>query len=1214
MPYVTDAGVSTLVTLLPTVVQFFQAGVPFGLPADLETVDTISSATPAVVETAAVHDYSTGDIVRFVFGTEVGLTGDVSLVNSLFKITVLTTTTFSIEHEGSRSGDVDGSLIDWQGGQVLKIRQLTGPWTVSQVDDVKYTQDADFLYLFHTSHEIRLIDEDLALSTVTFEDGPYLDLNLTATTLTPSGTSGSITITASAITGINGGQGFLVTDIGRLIRMLDSASNWTWLTITAHASTTSITATVSGEDLTDTSAVTSWRLGLFSDTTGHPVHGVRHEGRLWLCSDAETGRVDGSEIIENQLTKSVFSFAPTAVDGTVADSNAVAVIFDSEKRNRLNWLAADDTGLLGGAEEGIWSIQASSLDDPITPTSIQARRKTRSGSSDTQAVLVNRSTVFVDALERQLVEIRRYESGYDIKIASRTGDHLITEGLAEIQYSNSPVPIIWGRTNDQRLVGVSFRRDIDGEQTGWHDQDLTYWLDPDQTATLGKVLSIATLPKSDIDESLEETLWVCVERNGFYSVEILSRLFDASRIELEEFFVDSGVGYDSEGFSSTWNKTGDNQYTFYGLWHLEGNTVDVVFKDVDLGTGTVSGGQVTVQVPPEALLLPDASLIYNDSDNDIWFIDEYTRDFTPDFVSAQATVVSPTPNGGGYVLGEDGNTYYISNRHIVDRATGTATQVFSNAILHTAAQASGIDPTGRFEQASMTTSVFAVTGTKYIITVVNFGLPAGLSPAEVIATMYWKINSSGAVELVGAYADTVPSVVVTPPPSGTNMIIGVGFLGNGTNTLTNDMLMVFAVTTRATKVLRIPSVAEMLGQFIPWESTSTTSWSTRLESIDEWGDELLDPTFTGVSIDIPMQNRVSIVPTRAGGTPAVYIMMHMNRDFAQSDIAGSFSRSTAFSLATATANPDGYLVAVLYTPDDGVSGAIGDSQLFNGRFRDASATALVPFADAGFDRFGDRNSAADDYFNPSVYPTDPDDALKPWLIFFPKVYYSDDTVDPTGTYMGLRVFQWSPVTGTATQLENLEGSLFDMNAQLGVANANNLMQDVTVQWDRSTGRIEFLMWYNSGSVPVSPRAIVAGFGTLTVALDGLIQQQALNRGFDAVVGLNYSSRGQILRPQEGGRNGPMLGKTRRIDQFAVHTHRTGQIQFGTNFEDMTPNFLTHPGDDATDDSGRRPLFSGVYEGALNARYDFDSMIAWEQPRPAPGTILSIGGFLKVSDR
>jgi len=63
---------------------------------------------------------------------------------------------------------------------------------------------------------------------------PYLPLNVTSTTLQASATTGAITLTASAVTGINGGDGFKTTDVGRLVRYKNAT--WGWAIITGWTS------------------------------------------------------------------------------------------------------------------------------------------------------------------------------------------------------------------------------------------------------------------------------------------------------------------------------------------------------------------------------------------------------------------------------------------------------------------------------------------------------------------------------------------------------------------------------------------------------------------------------------------------------------------------------------------------------------------------------------------------------------------------------------------------------------------------------------------------------------------------------------------------------------------------------------------------------------------------------------------------------------------
>ena len=77
---------------------------------------------------------------------------------------------------------------------------------------LKYAQSADVLYVTHPSYPPRKIertsDTAWSITTIAFEDGPYLITNSSTTTLLLSGTTGSVTVTASAITGINSDTGF----------------------------------------------------------------------------------------------------------------------------------------------------------------------------------------------------------------------------------------------------------------------------------------------------------------------------------------------------------------------------------------------------------------------------------------------------------------------------------------------------------------------------------------------------------------------------------------------------------------------------------------------------------------------------------------------------------------------------------------------------------------------------------------------------------------------------------------------------------------------------------------------------------------------------------------------------------------------------------------------------------------------------------------------
>ena len=126
-----------------------------------------------------------------------------------------------------------------------------------------------------------------SLVQVAWQDGPWLEENETTTTLTFSAATGlGVTVTASAITGINDGEGFKATDVGRLIRLTDGTLNWGWAIITAWTSTTVVTVDVR-RTVVVTTAETKWRLGSWSATTGYPICGTFYEQRLFAANTTE---------------------------------------------------------------------------------------------------------------------------------------------------------------------------------------------------------------------------------------------------------------------------------------------------------------------------------------------------------------------------------------------------------------------------------------------------------------------------------------------------------------------------------------------------------------------------------------------------------------------------------------------------------------------------------------------------------------------------------------------------------------------------------------------------------------------------------------------------------------------------------------------------------------------------------------------------------------
>lgn len=93
--------------------------------------------------------------------------------------------------------------------------EVSTPYLEADVPQIQTAQSLDVMYMSHPSYKIgKLIrkgDSDWEYSAIDLIDGPYLPENNSSITLTPSASTGNITVTASSAL-------FTSTDVGRLIR------------------------------------------------------------------------------------------------------------------------------------------------------------------------------------------------------------------------------------------------------------------------------------------------------------------------------------------------------------------------------------------------------------------------------------------------------------------------------------------------------------------------------------------------------------------------------------------------------------------------------------------------------------------------------------------------------------------------------------------------------------------------------------------------------------------------------------------------------------------------------------------------------------------------------------------------------------------------------------------------------------------------------------
>jgi hypothetical protein len=607
-----------------------------------QAISGITNANPAVVTYVGADTYANGD--------EVYITGIVGAIGTYlngrnFKVAGVDTgaNTFQLTYMDGTNVNSTSMGSYSSAGTIAEVYTVTTTYATADLFQLKFTQSADTLYITHPSYPpkklTRTAHTTWTITTIDFLDGPYLTTNTTATTLTPSAATGAgVTLTASAVTGINGDAGFATTDVGRLIRIKEG-SVWGYVKITGWTSTTVVTVTVINT-LTNTGAKTAWRMGL-------------HEDRLFFAGNTnQPQRLDGSKSGDYE------NFAPTATDGTIAADNAVSYALNANTVNVIRWMISDEKGLLAGTVGGEWSIRATTTGEALSPTNINAKPATAYGSANIQPVQVGKSAIFVQRAGKKIREMTYFYDvdGFRAPDLTVLSEHITGTGVSEIAYQKEPQSIVWSVRNDGVLVGMTYERDLDSLKVGWSRHVVGGYSDAANSDAV--VESVAVIPAAD---GTRDEVWMIVKRyvNGGVKryIEYMTAFFEDNIEQKDAFFVDSGLTYDApltitgitqanpavvtsnghllsngnvvllsgvkgmtevngETFTvanaaaNTFELTGINStaYTTYvsggeirkyittvsGLWHLEGQSVSILGDGAVQPNATVANGSVTL--------------------------------------------------------------------------------------------------------------------------------------------------------------------------------------------------------------------------------------------------------------------------------------------------------------------------------------------------------------------------------------------------------------------------------------------------------------------------------------------------------------------------------------------------------------------------------------------------------------------------------------------
>lgn len=240
------------------------------------------------------------------------------------------------------------------------------------------------------------------------------------------------------------------------------SGQWSWGTITAVASSSQATVLIDPDsapiiDPLNTPPLRYFRMGAWSGTTSYPSCGSFYESRFWF-GGAEPNRFDTTQTFGWKPGSTIVQMGPTVTtgdqaigfksDGTVTDACAISYKFESKDANQIVWMEPDHNGLMCGTIGGEWLISASNLSDPITPTSIQAKRVTKYGCASIEPRRTGISLVFIQKFKHRVMEFLAdvFTGRYVAPHLNEAAKHLTKNGVEEIGYQEELAPILWART------------------------------------------------------------------------------------------------------------------------------------------------------------------------------------------------------------------------------------------------------------------------------------------------------------------------------------------------------------------------------------------------------------------------------------------------------------------------------------------------------------------------------------------------------------------------------------------------------------------------------------------------------------------------------------------------------------------------------------------------------------------------------------------------
>jgi hypothetical protein len=288
--------------------------------------------------------------------------------------------------------------------------------------------------------------------------------------------------------------------------------------------------------LPSTNASPFWQFGGFCAKYGYPAAGTIHQERFLLGGTLQTP--DTLHFGQtNRFGPTYAEFKPGLGTGEVIDSDAVSRTLEGGRAEPiLHALSARRLFMFTSA--GVHYVNGASVDEPITPASIAARKLPFPGAEANVAPVDSGDAIYYVARGGRDLRAMSEEAGAQ-KLAV-AADHIARKQIKGLAFVASPIPVLWLRLGSGELASVT------------HDAPervVAFMRHP--MAGGAQIMSMAAFPKPDgMDE-----VWAVIRRAiagaWRYTIELMPPAWDKLALPLEK-----ACCVDSAGYFDLWNTNG----------------------------------------------------------------------------------------------------------------------------------------------------------------------------------------------------------------------------------------------------------------------------------------------------------------------------------------------------------------------------------------------------------------------------------------------------------------------------------------------------------------------------------------------------------------------------------------------------------------------------------------------------------------------------------